>query len=170
MKTAQDQKKNEIWGKRLFYFHCPVCEKPYSIEFDMNLSPETEPGFDDNTTALTKGDCLFCETKLLIAYDTDQQQVVAYDLVEEKHWQEQSILFEKVWKKLQKLKKAKKTKLTEKQKEKKKALQKSCKKLEKKITLHDNEYSQNCLIQALARKTQESIPFPMKQTEEPVSK
>lgn len=159
------QQNEKIWGKRLFYFHCPVCEKPYNIEYDQAATTAPEKTGDDNTVEITKGHCVFCETKILVAYDPEMQQVIAFDVAEEKHWRAQSAEFEKAWKKLQKLKKIKKSKLSDEKLKKRKKLQKTCEKLEKSINEHDNEYVKNCLMQVINREAQESVPFPLSSKE-----
>lgn len=155
------QREGEIWAKDLYYFYCPVCEKPYNIEYDASTRKSFDGKYEDNTCFIAKGRCQFCETKLSIAYDADHQGVVAYDIKEEKRWKECSAEFEKAWKKLQKVKKQLKEKSSSELKKEKKSLQKNCDELEKRIIDRDNEYEEQCLDQVIAREAAESVPFPL---------
>lgn len=158
---ADDIKKRdgEIWKKETYYFYCPVCEKPYNIEYDASTRKSFDGKFEDNTCFIKKGTCAFCNTKLSIAYDADHQGVVAYDIKEEKRWQECTAEFDKAYKKLRKVKKQIKEAPSAELKKKKKALQSECDKLEKEIIAKDNKYEAKCLEQVIARETKDSIKF-----------
>ena len=159
MSDGIEQREGEIWEMHRYYFYCPVCEKPYTIEYDASRRTAFDNKYDEHTCSIGKNSCQFCNTRLLIAYSAELQEVVAYDIEEEKHWKKQSAKFEKAHKKFSRIKKECKRNATDELKDKKKKLRKECAALEKSIVEHDNLYEEHCLAQVMARETQESVPF-----------
>lgn len=153
------KREGEVWKKETYYFYCPVCEKPYNIKYDASTRTTFDGEYEEDTCFVKQAKCACCKTKLYVAYDVEHQGVLAYDIKEERRWQDCAFEFDKVMTKLIKVKKQLKKKETAELKKKKKSLKKECERLEKEIIDQDNQYEEVCLAQVTAREIEESKGF-----------
>ncbi len=158
---AKDIKKRdgESWKKETYYFYCPVCEKPHNIKYDASTRKSFDGKYEDDTCFIKTGKCTFCKTKVYVAYDAEQQGVVAYDIKEEDRWEKCLSKLNDELNKLKKVKKQYKADPSDKLKKKKDALKKKCQKLEKEIIDSDNQYEAACLEEMISREIEESAKF-----------
>ena len=159
MSSDISEREGEIWGPETYHFYCPVCDKPYSIKYDASGRKSFDGKYDDYTCFIKEGRCLFCDTRMYVAYDADELGIVAYDINEEERWLKSSAKYKKKRQKLKKVKQQYKTEPTEALKKKRDTMKRKLDKLEQDLIAKDEEYQEDCERMMIARRQEDSITF-----------